>query len=110
MWQKLWSSKITCLLSIAPAARHIIISGSVLASGHSMETWMLRRFHRAFWLKWVKVPPGDNKTWEFDENQRIVGAKELRCHLFIRSGQLQFLGDCTHELKGITVPMEDVDG
>jgi hypothetical protein len=61
-------------------------------------------------VKWVKVPPGDNKTWEFDENQRIVGAKELRCHLFIRSGQLQFLGDCTHELKGITVPMEDVDG
>jgi hypothetical protein len=30
-----------------------------------------------------------------------------RCHLFIRSGQLEFLTDCTHELAGKTVPMED---
>jgi hypothetical protein len=31
-----------------------------------------------------------------------------RCHLFIRDGQIQFLSDCTHELAGKTVPMEDV--
>jgi hypothetical protein len=27
------------------------------------------------------------------------------CHSFIRDGQWQFLGDCTHHLAGQTVPM-----
>lgn len=27
------------------------------------------------------------------------------CHSFLREGQLQFLGDCTHELAGKTVPL-----
>jgi hypothetical protein len=36
------------------------------------------------------------------------------CHSFVRDGQIQFLGDCTHALKGQTVPLPDwpagVDG
>lgn len=28
-----------------------------------------------------------------------------RCHSFVRSGQIQFLDDCTHELAGKTVPL-----
>lgn len=28
---------------------------------------------------------------------------DARCHSFIRNGQIQFLGDCYHELKGQTV-------
>lgn len=31
--------------------------------------------------------------------------KGLRCHLFVRDGMIQFLGDCTHELAGKTVPV-----
>lgn len=27
------------------------------------------------------------------------------CHSFVRDGQIQFLSDCTHELKGKTVPL-----
>lgn len=27
------------------------------------------------------------------------------CHSFVRDGQIQFLGDCTHELAGQTVPI-----
>lgn len=27
------------------------------------------------------------------------------CHSFITDGQIQFLGDCTHELAGQTVPL-----
>lgn len=27
------------------------------------------------------------------------------CHSFIRDGQIQFLGDCTHALAGQTVPL-----
>lgn len=36
----------------------------------------------------------------------IDGAPPARCHLFIRAGQIEFLGDCTHEFAGKTVPME----
>ena len=27
-----------------------------------------------------------------------------RCHLFLRKGMIEYLGDCTHHLKGQTVP------
>ena len=27
------------------------------------------------------------------------------CHSFVRDGQIQFLGDCTHDLAGKTVPL-----
>lgn len=32
-----------------------------------------------------------------------------QCHLFIRDGRIEFLSDCTHELRGQTVEMEDED-
>lgn len=28
------------------------------------------------------------------------------CHTFVTDGRIQFLGDCTHELAGQTVPMD----
>lgn len=28
------------------------------------------------------------------------------CHSYVRDGQIQFLGDCTHKLAGQTVPLE----
>jgi hypothetical protein len=31
------------------------------------------------------------------------------CHSFVRDGMIQFLSDCTHELAGKTVPLEDID-
>lgn len=30
------------------------------------------------------------------------------CHSFVRDGQIQFLNDCTHELAGQTIPLEDI--
>lgn len=30
------------------------------------------------------------------------------CHSFVIDGQIQFLGDCTHELAGQTVPLPDL--
>lgn len=30
-----------------------------------------------------------------------------RCHSFVKAGQIQFLGDCTHELANQTVPIPD---
>lgn len=31
------------------------------------------------------------------------------CHSFIKDGMIQFLGDCTHELKGKTVKLPEVE-
>ena len=36
------------------------------------------------------------------------GIPATRCHSFIRDGKIQFLGDCTHELKNQTVDLLDV--
>lgn len=34
--------------------------------------------------------------------------KNRRCHSFIKNGMIQFLSDCSHELAGKTVELEDV--
>lgn len=34
--------------------------------------------------------------------------RQVTCHSFIRDGQWQFLDDCTHELKGQTVPIPSI--
>lgn len=31
-----------------------------------------------------------------------------RCHSFVRSGRIEFLSDCGHELAGKTVPLPEV--
>lgn len=33
---------------------------------------------------------------------------ERKCHLYIKAGQIEFLGDCWHDKKGTTVPMVEV--
>jgi hypothetical protein len=38
----------------------------------------------------------------------LVHHKEV-CHSFVRDGQMQFLCDCTHALRGMTVTLEDFD-
>jgi len=30
------------------------------------------------------------------------------CHSYIKDGMIQFLGDCTHSLKGQIVPLDDI--
>ena len=35
------------------------------------------------------------------------GSYKTICHHFVKEGKLEFLGDCTHELKGQTVEMEN---
>lgn len=31
---------------------------------------------------------------------------DTTCHSFVKDGEIEFLGDCTHALAGKTVPME----
>jgi len=39
----------------------------------------------------------------------IPGEPDRVCHSFIRDGQIQYLNDCTHELAGKTIDMEEVE-
>ena len=31
-----------------------------------------------------------------------------RCHIFVKDGMIQYLGDCWHDLKNTTIPMVDI--
>jgi len=33
--------------------------------------------------------------------------REVVCHSFVRDGNIEFLGDCTHSLRGQTLPLAD---
>jgi hypothetical protein len=35
--------------------------------------------------------------------------KCIRCHSFVRDGKIEYLSDCTHELAGKTVELEDIE-
>lgn len=46
-----------------------------------------------------------------EDRERLLADRRYRtvCHSFVREGQIQFLGDCTHALAGQTVPLRDFD-
>lgn len=46
---------------------------------------------------------------EYIETGKLPTPVPFVCHSFIRNGEWQFLGDCTHDLKGKTVPMVDLE-
>lgn len=46
-----------------------------------------------------------NRAAAEDKKNYVCGI----CHSFIRDGNIQFLGDSTHELAGKTVPLPDLE-
>ena len=46
------------------------------------------------WCTWNAEHPDDPTTFACSQ-----------CHSFVKDGQIQFLGDCTHALAGQTVPL-----
>jgi hypothetical protein len=47
-----------------------------------------------------------------EEAERILAGEHIKprpfvCHSFVTDGKIHFLNDCTHELAGQTVKMED---
>lgn len=54
---------------------------------------------------------GDHEKPTFNPSILVDGYirdAPMKCHLFVRDGQIQYLSDCTHALAGQTVPMEDM--
>lgn len=54
------------------------------------------------------------KEWPTDEecdrilNGEEVELKKIVCHSFVTDGKIQFLGDCTHDMKNTTVELKDL--
>lgn len=63
---------------------------------------------------WVNRKASNGAIWTFngDEDKPtfkpslLVDSTRGRCHSYVTDGQIQFLDDCTHDLKGQTVPLE----
>lgn len=53
---------------------------------------------------WVPPVTPENIA-EFNRNPWTQTKVEDICHSFVRDGQIQFLGDCTHKLAGQTVEL-----
>lgn len=46
-----------------------------------------------------------NENWDDEGHSEF----NTRCHSFIKDGKIQFLQDCTHELKGQTVDLPEIE-
>ena len=71
----------------------------------------------------VTVDPTKRPCWNYDGNpdaptfspsvltrwkeHRDGDVVDMVCHCFVRNGNIEFLGDCTHTLAGKTVPLPD---
>lgn len=68
---------------------------------------ILVRFSRMTDLGWKQY-------WAWCEDKTAPSPErfdslDIVCHSYIRDGQIQFLDDCTHELRGRTVPLDQLD-
>ncbi|MGB5821476.1 MAG: DUF6527 family protein [Saonia sp.] len=64
-----------------------------------------------------------DKRWSFNESPEIPSFspsmlvryawgesnEERRCHYFLKDGKIQYLSDCTHELKGQTIECPNIE-
>ncbi|MBC7282630.1 DUF6527 family protein [Hoeflea sp.] len=76
------------------------------------------------WTHRLNTDPEIRPCWSFNGNldnptitpsinawREYGGNRETqRCHSFATNGRIQFLGDCTHSLKGQTVDLPEITG
>jgi hypothetical protein len=51
---------------------------------------------------------GDAETPTFSPSINVGPGGPLQCHYFIRAGQIEYCGDCHHDLKGQTVALPEI--
>jgi len=52
---------------------------------------------------------GDMEKPTFQPSILCNEGNDRHCHLFVRDGMIEFLGDCRHALRGQTVEMEEAE-
>lgn len=55
------------------------------------------------------LKPSYMTWWGGTVNGKFIKRKHI-CHSYITDGKIEFLGDCTHKLKGQTMDLPDVPG
>ena len=45
----------------------------------------------------------------FTPSLLVHGSTDKPCHLYVVNGQIQYLSDCFHDLRGQTVDMQQID-
>lgn len=91
----------------------------------SRQSWGYKvRFHcpgcdggHAFDVREDGLHDAEHPSWTFNGDLErptctpslLYPDKTPRCHLHMRDGRLEFLGDCGHALAGSTVDMPDVE-
>jgi hypothetical protein len=74
---------------------------------HRIATTLGKRINGPTWtfngdLDKPTISPSLRVRWNYGEDQ-----KPQVCHSFIKDGMIQYLGDCTHHLKGQTVELPE---
>lgn len=72
---------------------------------HSHVYWTERKASNG--AQWTFNNDMEKPTFRASLLQTIPG-ENYRCHIFVTDGKIQYLGDCTHELAGQTIEMEDI--
>ena len=72
---------------------------------------------------WTRMDGWNGATWEFngDLDKPTISPsilvsytygedhKKIVCHSFVKDGFIQYLSDCTHELAGKTIELENIE-
>ena len=73
----------------------------------------------------VRISGGGHPCWEFNSDansptitpsyrqfepadKKLGTSEKTLCHLFVKNGTIQYLGDCDHALKNTTIPMQPI--
>lgn len=93
------------------------IEGQETTIGYAFFCPGCKQYHLIH-VKPYKNPMG--ASWEFNGDvekptfspsilrQTELIRRKFICHLYIRDGKIQYLGDCSHELKGQTVELPNI--
>lgn len=69
-------------------------------------------FSPSLLVRWVDLPvnleKGKDGKYVLGEDGRVKGAKDIVCHSFIKEGMIQYLSDCTHDLRGKTIEIPNL--
>jgi hypothetical protein len=74
------------------------------------------RSHHSYRVK--AKDPNLRPVWTWNNNMEkpsftpslmVNRGKEDQCHLFVTDGEIRYLGDCHHEMKGKTIPLPECE-
>lgn len=73
------------------------------------EAHMIDVSHRGWrWDGNADAPTISPSVREFLPAREGKNPEQTLCHLFVKRGQIEYLGDCAHAMKGTTIDMQPI--